>query len=54
MGQSLGKLETKVVVSRILSSVDFEIDQDLIDNEDISFNVFSQFKLYGKIKDKAK
>ena len=52
MGQALGMLETKVLLSRILTSVDYEIDQELLDNEDISFNMFTQFKLYGKINEK--
>ena len=51
MGQSLAKLEAKVVLSRILTTVDYEIDQDLLDNEYISFSMMSQFQLYGTLKD---
>lgn len=54
MGQALGKLETKVVVSRILSSLDIEVDHELLDNECVSFNVFSQFKLRGRVTDRVK
>ena len=50
LGQSLAKLETKVILSKILTSIDYEVDQELLDNEDLSFNVYSQFKLNGKIK----
>ena len=53
MGQALGKLETKVLLSRILTSVDYEIDQELLNNEDMSLSIFSQYKLYGKIKVEA-
>ena len=51
MGQSLAKLEAKVVLSRILTTVDYEIDQDLLDNDYVSFSIISQFKLLGMIKD---
>ena len=50
LSQSLAKLETKVILSKIITSIDYEVDQELLDNEDLSFNVYSQFKLYGKIK----
>ena len=52
MGQSLAKLEGKVVLSRILTTIDYEIDQDLLENEYVSYNIISHFKVYGKIKDK--
>ena len=51
-GQALAKIESRVILSRILTSVEYEIDQSLLDNETARFNIFSQFKLTGKITKK--
>ena len=48
-GQSLAKLELRVILSRILTSIDLEIDKDQLSNNYAKFNMFSQMSLKGKI-----
>ena len=48
-GQTLAKVELKVIVWRILTVVDFEIDKDQIENDYAKFNLFSQMQLSGKV-----
>ena len=48
-GQTLAKLELKVIVSRIITVIDFEIDKDQIENDYAKFNLFSQMTLSGKV-----
>ena len=48
-GQTLAKLESRVILSRILTSVEYEIDQSLLDNETSKFNLLSQLTVNGKI-----
>ena len=50
MGQSLAKLDAKVILSRILTVIDYTICPSLLSNSSMSFNFFSQFKLMGTIK----
>ena len=45
----LSRLETKVVASRILTKMEFEIDQEAMENSLIRFNTFELNQLMGKI-----
>ena len=48
-GQTLAKLEFKVVLSRLLTILEFEIDENQLKNDCAKFNLISQMHLYGKI-----
>ena len=49
-GQTLAKLEARVVLSRILTIMDFQINQEILDNQYAKFNLSSQHSLLTKIK----
>jgi len=49
VGQTMAKLEAKVVLSRLVSVIDYEIDSELLQNECARFNIISQIKLTGKV-----
>ena len=49
VGQILAKLELKVILSRIITTLDFEIDEDQLKNNYAKFNLFSQMDLNGKV-----
>ena len=51
-GQTLAKLEFKVVLSRMITTLNIEIDEDQLKNDSVKFNLFSQMRLYGKISSK--
>ena len=51
-GQTLAKLEAKVILSRIVTCVEYEIDKSLLENETARFNIFSQMTIKGKITKK--
>lgn len=51
-GQTIAKLESKVLLSRILTKVEYKIDQDQIDNDYALFNLFSQMHINAKITKK--
>lgn len=44
-GQALAKLQSKVLLTYILKNIDYKIDDDILENEYISFSNMSQFKL---------
>ena len=48
-GQTLARLETKVLLIYFLKNINYTIDEDLLKNEYISFAMVSQFKLKFKI-----
>ena len=51
LGQTLAKLELKVLLSRFLTKVEYEIKDELVQN-DYRYNVFDGRHLYGKITKK--
>lgn len=48
-GQTLAKLKAKVILSRILQKIDYEIDDRFIKNTFIKFDMMSPEVLNGKI-----
>ena len=48
-GQTLAKLESKVLLARILTKLDFEIDKEILENPNLRFNMFEKAQLTGKI-----
>ena len=48
-GQTLAKLESRVILSRILTTCELEISKDQLDNDFWKFNLMSQMHLHGKI-----
>ena len=48
-GQSLAKLEVKVLLARLLEKVDYDIDEDLLSGPDKQFNIFEARDLMGKV-----
>lgn len=48
-GQALATLETKIVVSRIINRIEYEIDAKQLANPNACFNVTSQLHVKGKI-----
>ena len=51
-GQTLAKLESRVLLARILAKLDFEIDKEILDNPYLRFNIFEKAQLTGKITKK--
>jgi len=45
VGQTMAKLESKVILSRLINIIDFEVDLDVLKNDYVRFNIFSQMKL---------
>ena len=52
-GQTLAKLEFKVVLSRMISTLNIEIDPDQLKNDYAKFNIASQMHLKGKVTAKC-
>ena len=52
LGQSLAKLELKVLLCRFLTKVDFEVRQDQIENDKWRYHILEGRHLYGKITNK--
>lgn len=50
LGQTLAKLESKVIISRILTKLDFEVDAEIIKNNYTRFGMHSVSKLMCTIK----
>ena len=48
-GQSLAKLELRVILSRLITKTEYEISEDLLNNDYAKFNMLSNFRLYGKL-----
>ena len=48
-GKSLAVFEAKVVISRLLHTIEYEVDQDLWNDGKARFNVHSQFRVHAKI-----
>ena len=48
-GQTLAKLEVKVVLARLLQMIDYEVNEDIMKNPDVKFNVIDSTRLRGKI-----
>ena len=48
-GQTLAKLEAKVLLSRFLTKLDFEIDKEILDNPNLRFGMLEKVKLTGTI-----
>ena len=48
-GQSLARLEAKVVLIYLLKHIKYTVEKELLDNDYISFSIISQFKLKFKI-----
>ena len=48
-GQAMAYLTMKIILSRIMTKLDFEVDQGLLENEDARFSVLSVLKLKSKI-----
>ena len=51
-GQTLAKLEFKVILSRMLTTMNIKIDDDQLKNDCAKFNLVSQMRLYGKVTSK--
>lgn len=47
-GQVLGCLEIKVLILTFLSLVDYEVNQDILDNDYVFLNIVSQFDVEFK------
>lgn len=50
-GRSLGLMELKILLIYFMLTIDYEVDEDLLKNEDIAFAILSPFALEIKIKD---
>ena len=48
-GQTLAKLETKVLLSRLITRIDYELDEEIASNPDMKFNMMQPDILKGKI-----
>lgn len=48
-GQSLAKLEMKVIVSRILTKLKLEFDEDMLKNDCLRFSVVNHTPLKAKV-----
>ena len=48
-GQTLARLESKVLLSRIITNVEYEIDKEQLENDYVRFALLSNFDLKGKI-----
>mmetsp|Transcript_7557 Transcript_7557/g.8596 ORF Transcript_7557/g.8596 Transcript_7557/m.8596 type:complete len:293 (+) Transcript_7557:712-1590(+) len=48
-GRSLAMLEIKVAVIYFLLKFEYEIDQEMLDNPDVTFSIYSPFELHMKI-----
>ena len=51
-GQTLARLESKVLLSRIITNVEYEIDKELLESDYARFALLSNFDLKGKIVSK--
>lgn len=49
-GQILATVESKVVIARLIFRMEYDVDQDLLDNPTAQFNVNSQWHLKGTIR----
>lgn len=49
IGQSLAKLEMKVIIARILEKVEYELSEEIMNNPYALFNAFESKHLMGKI-----
>ena len=52
-GQTLAKLEVKVILTRLLQKIDYEVNEDIISNPDVKFNIVDGTHLKGKIINKG-
>jgi len=48
-GQALGKLEARVIFSRLLAVIDYEIDEELLKKDFALFNLLANITMKGKI-----
>ena len=48
-GQTLAKLELRVILARLITRIEYEISENLINNDYAKFSMLSQFHLMGKI-----
>ena len=53
VGQTLAKLETKVLLSRFITRIDYELDEKITANPDMKFNMLQVNALTGKITSKT-
>ena len=49
IGENLSMVIIKAILSRLIVGFKFEIDEELLENDEAKFNMFSQFKLTGSI-----
>ncbi|CAI2365712.1 unnamed protein product [Moneuplotes crassus] len=49
-GQSFGTLELKIMVSYLFPEMDYTVEQELLDNDDIGFGIGTHFKANFEIK----
>ena len=49
VGQTLARLESKVVLARLLEKIDYDLTEDIMNNPDAKFNAFESMHLEGKI-----
>ena len=49
-GRSLGLIELKILVIYFMIAIDYEIDEKLLKNDDVTFSILSPFSLDIKIK----
>ena len=50
-GRSLGLMELRILVIYFMLTIDYEVDEETLKNEDIAFAILSPFSLNIKIKD---
>jgi cytochrome P450 len=51
-GQALAYAETKVILARLLTRLEYNVDRDLLDNDHVRFNFLSHVTVKGKVKHK--
>ena len=51
-GQTLAKLEIKVLLSRFITRIEYELDEEISKNPDMKFNLIQSGVLKGKITSK--
>ena len=49
VGQTLAKLDSKVILVRLFEKIDFELKEEIMNNPDLKFNAFEVVHLQGKI-----
>lgn len=51
-GKVLTTFETKIVIARMVSRIEYEINEDLLQNDKLQFNIHSQHQVIGKLLSK--